>query len=90
MAAIFDVINKLNGNLDDGAKVIDTLKGWKHESLRGPIEIDPETRDVIQDEHAEEVIKKPDGKLGVKVLETFPQVKDECKVLKVGRCASGT
>ena len=49
--------------------------------------IDPQTRDVIQDEHAEEVIKKPDGKLGVKVLETFPQVKDECKVLKMGRCA---
>ena len=46
--------------------------------------IDPETRDVIQDEHVEEVIKKPDGKLGVKVLETFPQVKDECKVLKIG------
>jgi hypothetical protein len=34
----------------------------------------------------EEVIKKSDGKLGVKILETYPQVKDECKVLKVGRC----
>jgi branched-chain amino acid transport system substrate-binding protein len=88
MAGIFHVINTLNGNLDDGAKVIDTLKGWKHEGYRGPIEIDPQTRDVIQDEHAEEVIKKPDGKLGVKVLETIPQVKDACKELKVGRCAS--
>ena len=88
MAGVFHVITTLNGNLDDGAKVIDTLKGWKHEGYRGPIEIDPQTRDVIQDEHAEEVIKKPDGKLGVKVLETIPQVKDECKVLKVGRCAS--
>ena len=88
MAGIFHVINTLHGNLDDGAKVIDTLKGWKHEGTRGPIEIDPQTRDIIQDEHAEEVIKKPDGKLGVKVLETIPQVKDECKELKVGRCAS--
>ncbi len=88
MAGVFHVINALNGNLDDGAKVIDTLKGWKHEGYRGPIEIDPQTRDVIQDEHAEEVIKKPDGKLGVKVLETIPQVKDACKELKVGRCAS--
>jgi len=88
MAAIFHVINTLHGNLDDGAKVVDTLKGWKHDGPRGPITIDPETRDVIQDEHVEEVIKKPDGKLGVKVLETFPQVKDECKVLKVGRCGS--
>ena len=90
MAAIFDVINQLHGNLDDGVKVIDALKGWKHDGPRGTIMIDPETRDVIQDEHAEEVIKKLDGKLGVKVLETFPQVKDECKVLKVGRCASGS
>jgi branched-chain amino acid transport system substrate-binding protein len=88
MAGIYHVINTLHGNLDDGAKVIDTLKGWKHEGYRGPIEIDPQTRDVIQDEHAEEVIKKLDGKLGVKVLETIPQVKDECKELKVGRCAS--
>jgi branched-chain amino acid transport system substrate-binding protein len=90
MAAIFDVINKLNGNLDDGAKVVDTLKGWKHVGPRGPIEIDPQTRDVIQPERVEEVIKKPDGKLGVKILETFPEVKDECKVQKVGRCASGS
>jgi branched-chain amino acid transport system substrate-binding protein len=88
MAAIFHVINTLHGSLDDGAKVIDTLKGWTHDGPRGPIMIDPETRDVIQNESAEEVIKKPDGKLGVKVLETFPQVKDECKVLKVGRCGT--
>lgn len=88
MAAIFHVINALNGNLDDGAKVVDTLKGWSTDGPRGKIMIDPQTRDVIQDEHAAEVIKKPDGKLGVKVLQTFPQVKDECKVLKMGRCGS--
>jgi branched-chain amino acid transport system substrate-binding protein len=88
MAGIFYVINALHGKLDDGAKVIDALRGWKHEGVRGPIEIDPQTRDVIQNENAEEVIKKPDGKLGVRVLQTFPQVKDECKILKVGRCAS--
>jgi branched-chain amino acid transport system substrate-binding protein len=88
MAAIIHVINTLHGGLDDGARVVDTLKGWKHDGVRGPIEIDPQTRDVIQPERVEEVIKEPDGKLGVKVLETFPQVNDECKVLKVGRCAS--
>ena len=90
MAGIFEVINTLHGNLDDGAKVIDTLKGWKHVGVRGSIEIDPETRDIIQNENALEVIKKPDGKLSVKVLETFNAVKDECKVLKVGRCGSGS
>lgn len=90
MAGIFHVINTLHGKLDDGAQVVNTLKGWKHEGFRGPIEIDPQTRDVIQPERAEEVIKKSDGKLGVKVLETYPQVKDECKELKIGRCASGS
>jgi hypothetical protein len=41
----------------------------------------------VQDEHALEVIRLPNGKLGHKVLGTIAQVKDECKVLKVGRCA---
>jgi len=35
-----------------------------------------------------EVIRKPDGKLGVKVLGTTKAVKDECKELKLGRCGS--
>jgi branched-chain amino acid transport system substrate-binding protein len=87
MAGIFHVIDALNGNLDDGSNVIEALKGWKHLSVRGPIEIDSATRDVIQNENVEEVIKKPDGDLSVQVLQTFPQVKDECKVLKLGRCA---
>ena len=43
--------------------------------------------DVVQDEHALEVVRLPDGKLGHKVLGTIAQVKDECKVLKIGRCA---
>jgi branched-chain amino acid transport system substrate-binding protein len=94
MAAIFHLVSTLNGNLDDGSKVVDALKGWTTDGPRGKIMIDPQTRDVIQDEHAAEVIKEPeghpgaDGKLGVKVLQTFPQVKDECKALKVGRCGS--
>jgi hypothetical protein len=36
-----------------------------------------------------EVYRKLDGKLGLKVLGTVPQVKDECKELKIGRCAQG-
>lgn len=88
MAAIFAVIKKLDGNLDDGEKVVAALKGWSFNGPRGPIRIDPDTRDVIQDERAEEVIRKPDGKLGVKILGVIPQVKDECKELKIGRCGS--
>jgi branched-chain amino acid transport system substrate-binding protein len=87
MAAIFDVIKKLNGKLDDGEKVVATLKGFSTNGPRGEVKVDPETRDVIQDERAEEVYRKADGKLGIKVLGVIPQVKDECKALKVGRCA---
>jgi hypothetical protein len=63
------------------------LKGWSTNGPRGHVSIDPATRDVVQDERAMEVYRKPDGKLGLKVLGTVSQVKDECKELKVGRCA---
>src|SRR5215467_3075310 len=65
MAAIFDTIKKLNGKLDDGEKVIAALKGWSTNGPRGQVSIDPNTRDIIQDERAMEVYRKPDGKLGL-------------------------
>jgi branched-chain amino acid transport system substrate-binding protein len=86
MHAIFDTIKKLNGNFNDPEKVMAALKGWSGVGPRGKVSIDPQTRDVINDEYAVEVIKKPDGKLGTKVLGSIKQVKDECKELKIGRC----
>ena len=88
MHAIFDAIKKLNGNAGDGAKVVDAMKGWSTNGPRGHVMIDAATRDIVQDEHAMEVIRKPDGKLGVKVLGTTKAVKDECKELKIGRCGT--
>lgn len=88
MHAIFDTVKKLDGNVSDGLKVIEALKGWSANGPRGHVSIDPATRDIVEDEHAFEVIRKPDGKLGVKVLATTKQVKDQCKVLKLGRCGS--
>ncbi|HMA89196.1 MAG TPA: ABC transporter substrate-binding protein [Burkholderiales bacterium] len=84
MAAIAHVVKTLDGKIDPD-KAMKALEGWKFESPRGPIMIDPQTRDIVQNEHAEEVIEK-DGRLHVKVLETIPQVKDPCKELKVGKC----
>jgi branched-chain amino acid transport system substrate-binding protein len=88
MHAIFDTIKKLNGNLADGAKVVDAMKGWSVNGPRGHVMIDPATRDIVQDEHAMEVYRKPDGKLGERILGTTNAVKDECKELKLGRCGS--
>ena len=86
MNAVFHTIKELNGKVDDGLKFVDALKSWSGEGPRGNVKIDPATRDIVQDERAMEVYRKPDGKLGTKVLGTIPQVKVECKELKLSRC----
>ena len=55
MHAIFDTIKKLDGNLSDGAKVVDAMKGWSTNGPRGHVMIDPATRDIVEDEHAMEI-----------------------------------
>lgn len=47
MAAIYEVVRKLNGKID-GDKAMEVFKGLAWESPRGPISIDPETRDIVQ------------------------------------------
>ena len=85
MAAIHHVVETLDGEITaEGAMT--ALKGWKFQSPRGPIMIDPETRDIVQDVHAHEIVREGD-RLMVKVIGTVPQVKDPCKVLKIDRCA---
>jgi branched-chain amino acid transport system substrate-binding protein len=88
MHAIFDTIKKMNGKVTDGAKFVDAMKGWSTDGPRGKVMIDPATRDIVQDEHALEVYKKPDGSLGERVLGTTKAVKDQCKELKIGRCGT--
>jgi hypothetical protein len=64
------------------------MKGWSTDGPRGHVMIDPQTRDIVEDEHAMEIYRQKDGKLGERVLDTTKAVKDECKALKVGRCGS--
>jgi len=84
MAAIFHVIKTLDGNID-AEKAMAALKGWKFNSPRGPIMIDPDTRDIVQDEYVHEVVKEG-GRLKNKEIGKVDQVKDPCKELKVGKC----
>ena len=83
--AVFWTIKKLNGKFDADT-FINTIKTYSGNGPRGHVSIDPATRDIVNDEHAMEVIRKPDGKLGTKVLGSILAVKDPCKELKVGRC----
>jgi branched-chain amino acid transport system substrate-binding protein len=56
MHAIYEVTRKLNGKID-GDKAMAVLKGMKINSPRGPILIDPQTRDVIQTVYIRKVEK---------------------------------
>jgi branched-chain amino acid transport system substrate-binding protein len=56
MAAIAEVATKLGGKLD-GDKAMEILKGMKLESPRGPITIDPGTRDIVQTVYVRKVEK---------------------------------
>jgi branched-chain amino acid transport system substrate-binding protein len=78
MQAICDVVAAQNGKVD-AEKTMLLLRGWKNaNSPRGPIEIDPRTRDIVQNEYIRET-RKVDGIVKNVELETFPMVKDPWK-----------
>ena len=77
MAAIYAVANQLGGTMDaDRAMAI--LKGLSLTSPRGPISIDPETRDIIQTVYVRRV-DKVNGELQNVELSQFVSVKDPGK-----------
>jgi branched-chain amino acid transport system substrate-binding protein len=47
MHVIYEALKKTGGDLD-GTKLVEAMKGLKWMSPRGPMSIDPETRDVVQ------------------------------------------
>jgi branched-chain amino acid transport system substrate-binding protein len=85
MAAIAHAVAATKGKMD-GDAAVKSLLGWTYTSPQGPIMIDPQTRDIVMNEYLDEVVKGADGRLHQKVLETIPNVKDECKALEFGPC----
>jgi branched-chain amino acid transport system substrate-binding protein len=77
MAAIAEALKKTNGSTDPD-KFLAALKGMKLMSPRGPIMIDPETRDIVQTVYIREV-KKVNGELYNVEFDKFPDVKDPGK-----------
>ncbi len=78
MAAIAQAMSKAAGGEIDAEQAMAALKGWKHESPRGPIEIDAQTRDVVQTVYIR-TVKKVSGKLYNVEFDKFPAVKDPGK-----------
>jgi branched-chain amino acid transport system substrate-binding protein len=86
MAAIVHVVQALKGKIETD-KALDALKGWRFESPRGPIMIDPVTRDIVMNEYLSEVVMGSDGKLHQKQIGKIERVKDPCKEHAIGPCA---
>ena len=80
MALIYGALKKTNGDTD-GEKLVAAMKGMAWESPRGPISIDPDTRDIIQNIYIRKV-DKVGGELYNVEFATIPNVKDPVKAAK--------
>jgi branched-chain amino acid transport system substrate-binding protein len=77
MHLIYEALKKTGGKAD-GEGLIAAAKGMKWESPRGPLSIDPQTRDVIQTVYIRRV-EKVNGQLRNVEIEKFENVKDPVK-----------
>ncbi|MGP9813704.1 ABC transporter substrate-binding protein [Rhodopseudomonas sp. NSM] len=77
---IYEALKKTGGKTD-GDSLIAAMKGMSWESPRGPISIDPETRDIVQDIYIRKV-EKVDGELYNIEFAKFDAVKDPGKTKK--------
>jgi branched-chain amino acid transport system substrate-binding protein len=77
MNLIYEVAKKLDGRID-GDKAVAAAKGMTIQSPRGPILIDPETRDVVQDVYVRKV-QKVGGKCFNVEFDKLAKVKDPGK-----------
>jgi len=80
MHLIYEALKKTGGKTD-GDALVEAMKGMKWESPRGPISIDPDTRDIVQNIYIRKVEKK-DGELYNVEFATVPNVKDPVKAAK--------
>ena len=74
LAAIYRIVNDQKGGTDPD-KAMATMRGYKAESPRGPITIDPTTRDIVQNVYIRRVERK-NGVLQNTEIATYPMVKD--------------
>jgi len=74
---IYEALKKTSGKAD-GDTLVAAMKGMSWESPRGPVSIDPETRDIVQNIYIRKV-EKLDGELYNIEFQTFNAVKDPGK-----------
>ena len=77
MHIIYEALKKTGGNTD-GEALVNAMKGLAWESPRGPVSIDPDTRDIVQNIYVRRV-ERVGGELYNTEFMTVPNVKDPRK-----------
>ncbi len=77
MHAIYQALVKTKGDTD-GAALVEAMKGLSWESPRGPMMIDPQTRDVVHNLYIRKV-ERVDSELYNVEFATIPMMKDPAK-----------
>ncbi len=80
MHLIYEALKKTNG-ATDGTALVEAMKGMSWVSPRGPVSIDPKTRDIVQNVYVRKV-EKVDGQLYNVEFSTFEAVADPAKAGK--------
>lgn len=80
MYLIYEALKKTKGSTD-GTALIDAMKGLKWMSPRGPVTVDPETREMIQNIYIRRV-ERVNGELYNVEFMTIPNFKDPSKAKK--------
>jgi branched-chain amino acid transport system substrate-binding protein len=75
---IYEALKKTGGK-SEGEALIAAMKGMAWESPRGPVSIDPDTRDIVSNIYIRKVVKS-DGQLWSQEFETYPNVRDPMKL----------
>jgi len=75
MHLAYKMIGDQAGKPFSGEAAMKSLPGYSWKSPRGPVTIDPDTRELIENFYLREVVKGPDGGKFNKVIKVWEQVK---------------
>ncbi|MFC5478269.1 ABC transporter substrate-binding protein [Massilia suwonensis] len=74
MQLLYAALTKTKGD-SDGTKLIEAMKGQSWTSVRGPVSIDPQTRDIVQNVYIRKAEKRDGGVYNVE-FDTIEKVRD--------------
>jgi branched-chain amino acid transport system substrate-binding protein len=78
---VYEALKKTNGDTD-GEKMVAAMKGAAWESPRGPVRVDPETRDLVQNVYVRRAERMADGEVYSVEIATIPNTKDPTRPAK--------